>query len=98
MGKPGCTGYSTTTVDTCVVYGFINSGEITSTSTASKWKPEYTSYFVPSKTITMDPQGKANCYRRTKVADLIEGTAKFSLFFPYIVKSIHQLNLLKLTF
>ena len=78
MDKPGCTGYSITTLDFCVVYGYINSGEITSSD--SKWKPEYTSYFVPSKTITMDPQGIANCYRRTKVADLIEGNTTFILF------------------
>ena len=88
MGKPGCTGYSTTDTDFCVIYGFINSAEITSTASSNRWKPEKTSYFVPSKTITMDPQGKANCYRRTKVADLIEGTLNFLLFFPYIVNHL----------
>ena len=73
LGEPGCTGYSTTTNNQCLVYGFIHSDKITGTS--SGWTPGYNSYFIPSKTIT-DP-GIADCYRRTKVADLILGITAF---------------------
>ena len=77
LDEPGCTAYSISTLNSCKLYGFIHSGEIT--GIRSKWKSFPSSHFIPSKTMTLVKDehegtiGNASCYRRTKVADLIQG-------------------------
>ena len=81
LDEPGCTAYSISTLNSCKVYGFIHSAEITGTT--SGWKPLRSSHFIPSKTVTLVKEeheetiGNASCYRRTKVADLTQGITTF---------------------